>query len=210
MSGSITDRTIALAGVCQAAYLVQQIAQRGAAEPGSVEASIGSIFKLDARDVEDVYGGVHGVVRGVSVLRAQIGARSRSWDKELIRYVVGMLQLERKLTRRRAMVEKLQTGIRQATVQTEIFSITHPNVVARLADLYLQTISTLTPRIIVTGDQAHLSNPDNANLIRTLLLAGIRSAVLWRQLGGGHLQLLLERSKLLREANHLLTAMSSG
>ncbi len=210
MSGSITNRTLALAGVCQAAYLVQQVAQRGGAEPGSVEASIGSIFKLDARDVEDVYGGVHGVVRGINVLRTQIGASGRNWDKELIRYVVGMLQLERKFMRRHDLVDKLRTGIRQATVQMETFSIAHPNVIARLADLYLQTISTLTPRIIVTGNQAHLSNPDNANLIRTLLLAGIRSAVLWRQLGGGRLQLLLGRSKLLREANHLLTAMSSG
>lgn len=210
MSHSIKDRVIALAGVCQAAYLVQQVAHRGSAETASVEASVASILKLDAPGVEEVYGGLRGVVRGVNVLRAQIGAGGNAWDKELIRYIVGTLQLERKLMRRHDMLEKLQAGIRQAGLQVGTFPVTHPNIIARLADLYLQTISTLTPRIIVTGDQSHLSNPDNANLIRALLLAGIRSAVLWRQLGGRRLNLLFERSALLREANQLLAATSGG
>ncbi len=210
MAGSIRDRAIALAGVCQAAYLVQQVARRGSAEPDSTEASIGSIFKIDARDVVDIFDGVYGVARGIKVLRSQIGTATQAWDKELIRYIAGILQLERKFIRRRDMVEKLRAGILQASPQAETFSVIHPNVIARLADLYVQTISTLTPRIVVTGEQAHLSNPDNANLIRALLLAGIRSAVLWRQLGGKGLQLLFERGALLREANQLLSAPSGN
>jgi high frequency lysogenization protein len=45
----------------------------------------------------------------------------------------------------------------------------------------------LSPRIMVNGDPAHLNNPENANRIRALLLAGIRAAMLWRQSGGGRL-----------------------
>jgi high frequency lysogenization protein len=40
--------------------------------------------------------------------------------------------------------------------------------------------------------------------VRTLLLAGLRSAVLWRQLGGGRFDLMFGRKKIMREAEALL------
>ncbi len=43
----------------------------------------------------------------------------------------------------------------------------------------------------------HLQQTDNAAKIRALLLAGIRSARLWRQLGGHRWQLIFSRRKLL-------------
>ena len=69
----------------------------------------------------------------------------------------------------------------------------------------MKTISTITPRIMVSGNPAHLNNPENANRIRALLLAGIRGAMLWRQSGGGRWTLLLRRNVLLRETRMLLT-----
>ncbi|MCB1807912.1 MAG: DUF489 family protein, partial [Candidatus Competibacteraceae bacterium] len=53
----------------------------------------------------------------------------------------------------------------------------------------------------------HLNRPDNANRIRTLLLAGLRSAVLWRQKGGGRLTLLLRRKALLAQAQAMLDSL---
>ena len=78
---------------------------------------------------------------------------------------------------------------------------------ARFADLYLKTISTLTPRIMVSGSQLHLNNPENASRIRALLLAGVRAAILWRQSGGSRWKLLVRRNALLREARLLLAGM---
>ncbi|MEK7758734.1 MAG: DUF489 family protein, partial [Pseudomonadota bacterium] len=49
-----------------------------------------------------------------------------------------------------------------------------------------------------------LSNPAIADKVRAALLAGIRSAVLWRQLGGRRWQLLFSRGKLARTAAELL------
>ena len=43
----------------------------------------------------------------------------------------------------------------------------------------------------------HLQQTDTAAKIRALLLAGIRSARLWRQLGGHRWQLIFSRRKLL-------------
>ena len=42
-----------------------------------------------------------------------------------------------------------------------------------------------------------MQQPEVANRVRTLLLAGIRSATLWRQVGGHRWQLLFQRKKLL-------------
>lgn len=50
----------------------------------------------------------------------------------------------------------------------------------------------------------HLQDSRNADKVRALLLAGIRSAMLWRQLGGRRWQLLFSRRKLLDQLYPLL------
>jgi high frequency lysogenization protein len=59
---------------------------------------------------------------------------------------------------------------------------------------------------MIKGDQAHLSNVDNAAKIRALLLAGIRAALLWRQAGGDRWKLIFSRSAMQKEAQQLLKA----
>jgi high frequency lysogenization protein len=49
---------------------------------------------------------------------------------------------------------------------------------------------------MVQGDPRHLHAPDNQNRIRALLLAGIRAAWLWRQVGGSRWKILLGRKQL--------------
>jgi high frequency lysogenization protein len=79
-------------------------------------------------------------------------------------------------------------------------------LIEKLADLYTQTISTLGPRIMVSGDHGHLANPAIAAKVRAVLLAGIRSAVLWRQTGGQRWRLLFSRGRIARTAAELLAA----
>ena len=97
-------------------------------------------------------------------------------------------------------------GIELASSQVEYFgSETHENVIGRLADLYQQTISNLKPKIMVKGDAGLLQRPENANLIRALLLAGIRSAVMWRQCGGSRWNFIFRRKKILAICRQLLS-----
>jgi len=70
------------------------------------------------------------------------------------------------------------------------------SVVANLAGLYQETLSTFKFRIQVGGDPRLLQNTENAAKIRALLLAGIRAAMLWRQVGGRRWHLLFFRSRL--------------
>jgi high frequency lysogenization protein len=206
MSGSTTDQTLALAGVFQAAHLVQQIANLGRANEPALESSLESIFKFEAASTEEVFGGIPGVIDGLRILIAQLGGGQgqAERDLELTRYSVALLHLQRKLLRDRRMTEQIRAGIEATREQIDFFALTHSNTVARLADLYQQTISTLQPRIMVTGEQNHLRNPDNANRIRAVLLAGIRAAVLWGQLGGSRLKLVFGRRRFVAEAQRLL------
>lgn len=203
MSHDLRDRVLSLAGLFQATALVRDTARAGRDITPAVEASVHSLFVIDADSVEQVYGGAERLGLGLQVLLQQLDSGARgSRDMDLTRYAVAVLFLERKLARNPAMLERLRSGIEAARSQAEYFgSETHPSVIARLAEVYVQTISTLTPRIMVTGDPGMLQA--NADLIRTLLLAAIRSAVLWRQCGGSRLQLLLRRRAIVRLASEL-------
>jgi high frequency lysogenization protein len=204
MSDPMSDATLALAGVFQAAWMVREIAHRGSVRPDLFEVSIKSIFETDPPDTESVYGRKENLETGLRLLRDQLGGGNGRGDVEITKYVLAVLHLERKLVKNPRLMEMLRSGIARGRIQVGHFSFTHENVIAALADLYVKTVSTLTPRIIVSGQHGHLSNPANANKVRALLLAAIRSAVLWRQNGGNRLQLILRRRQFAGEANRLM------
>ena len=205
MLSSLRNRTLTLAGVYQACAMVRDIATNGRDLNVVVQSCINTLFKTDPESVEDVYGGISGVSSGLRVLNKQIGFEtSGQRDLEITRYALALLYLERKLVKNTKLMDILSSGIQAAKQQADYFeSVTHDNVIARLGDLYQQTVSTLSPRIMVSGQQ-EMHQASNANLIRTLLLAGMRSAILWRQCGGRRLQLLFGRKKIVNCAKELL------
>lgn len=170
----------------------------------ALEASLASVFTLDADTTEAVYGGVEGVRLGLKTLQEQLAKSGAPRDIELTRYVIGVMRLERRLAGRPEMLERIRKGIVDAQQQRQALGVAHPDVVACLAEIYTATISTLTPRIIVQGEQGYLSNLETAHKVRALLLAAIRSAVLWRQCGGSRLRLLFARNTTLRAIEKLL------
>jgi len=205
------DRFLALAGIFQACHLVQQIARTGMVEQSIFANSINSIFRVDVASPEDVYAGAENLQYGAKVLQLQLGnsqnnmaSSTQKPDIDVTKYVISILVLEKKLAKHPVLLNKIGVGVDKATAQAEHFSRTHENVIANLAEIYSQTVSTLKPQIIVNGEQNHLSNPDNANKIRALLLAANRSAVLWRQCGGKRWQILFKRKIFLDEAKKLL------
>lgn len=196
------DRCVALAGVFQAAELASQVARRGMADSSATEASIHSLFMIDADSVAAVYGGLSGVALGLKTMIRQLEGGSAR-NVETTRYVISMLHLEKKLKNQSAMQGRISQGIGETTRRTEHFPMLHGNILAGLAQIYSESISTLKPRIMVQGEPLHLQNPENINRIRALLLAGIRSAMLWRQCGGGKLQIIFGRKRLLKLARSL-------
>ena len=168
-----------------------------------------SILIDDAISAEALYGGLPKLNAGLNSLMYQLGSGRTAPDgkaKQLdaTQYSINVLALQKKLSNNPDTFKKLIDGISEAQKQLEFFPATHTNMIARLAELYSNTISTLGPRIMIRGDQNHLTNTDNAAKMRTLLLAGIRAALLWDQAGGTRWKLLFERGKMQREAEALL------
>lgn len=204
MNTTDNDRTLAFAGILQALLLVQNSAHGKPCDVDALQATLNSILLIDADSVEAVYGGISGVATGLRLIKTQLVGSGHKPDTELSRYLVTLLHLERKLSKRSGLMDALGEGIRRAQSQSEHFAVSHPNLLANLADTYSTTISTLKPRIMVNGDSARLTDTAVANQVRALLLAAMRSAVLWRQCGGTRPGLLLGRRKLVDSAGQLL------
>ena len=197
------DKTLALAGIFQATALVKNIAVNGLTDKHDFEICIRSIFETDPESVEAVYGQVEYLRTGLTTLIEQLGEKSSQRDIDIARYVISLLHLQGKLSKNKIMLDALSNGIERARRQTEHFHIAHENVIANLADIYSETISQIPPKIMVSGESQYLSNTDQANKIRALLLAGMRSAVLWAQLGGSRWQILLRRRRFSQEAERI-------
>lgn len=205
----IQDSTLALAGIFQSADLVKQVARTGKIDDAPFSVSIESVLRQDAPSTQAVYGGVESLRHGLQVLSTQLSNHQEGRDTDVLRYALGVMVLERKLIKQPQMLQRISKGISQAQQQAEMFGVLHPNVIANLASLYSETLSTFNYRIHVRGNPELLHTDVQVNRIRALLLTGIRSAVLWRQKGGGRLQLLFRRRKILDSVNRTLAQLHS-
>ncbi|EAW25783.1 hypothetical protein ATW7_19043, partial [Alteromonadales bacterium TW-7] len=77
-------------------------------------------------------------------------------------------------------------------------------MLSNIASIYLDVISPMGPRIQVTGTPSVLQQPMTQHKVRALLLSGIRSAVLWRQVGGKRRHLIFGRKKMVEQAKIIL------
>lgn len=197
------DQTIALAGVYQAAAFAHELAQSGAVSRRDCFAgSIESLFVVNPESTMAVFNhDINRVSLGLSTL-----IKSFNKDKaylNIIKYVLTLLNLQSKFMTNDAMVKQVQHGIQQAA-HLGSFEEHEKAMIEILAATYSKTISQLQPRVIIAGQPYHLKNNLVTEQIRAVLLAGIRSAVLWKQVGGSHLQLLFKRKAYLQEAEALL------
>ena len=188
---------LALAGILQASALVRDLARTGQVASEPFAASIQSLFKINARNVADVYAGEENLAYGMTCLKDVFSKENKQKDVDLNRYLISLLYLERRLARSQKTLALIGSRIEQAKTKADYFSPTHPNVIANLAEIYTDTLSKFRFRIQVLGESHYLTPPDNINKVRALLLAGIRSTVLWRQLGGSRWFIIFGRTKIL-------------
>lgn len=204
MERSLRNQVIALAGLAQAMELVKQTARTGRNDEMALKSSVLSVFMVDAEDILEIYGGLPQLVPGLRALKRQL-SEPRQVDPETARYASTLIYLEPLFTQNREMTEIISRAIRDAReIWDRSTERMDPEVFRILATAYQQTVSNLKPRIMVAGEQRQLSDPQNANQIRTLLLAGIRSALLWRQAGGSKWRVLFLRSRMQRIVDDLL------
>lgn len=208
------NRTLALAGVFQAARLVQQLAHHGRADEAALAASMNSVLALDAPSAEAVYGDARGVTLGLQCLKDNLNQPKDAAGVEISRYVASVLQLERTLESDTVMLATIRHGLKSVIAalpgdEADNSASSDTSIAAKLAELYRATLSTIRPRIMVSGEHGHLNDPGTAEMVRAVLLAGIRSAYLWRQLGGGRWQLLFNKQAIVSEARRILEQLAT-
>lgn len=195
MSFSIDDRVLALAGIAQALQQVRRIAETGHSENAIVRTAMDSVMRIDAASPAAVYGSATQLEPGLRLLRDYF--RNQGKDDLLPRLALSVMQLERRFVREDATIDKVTEGIARAARQAqELGESSHPDVLSAMGSLYADTISQLKPRIMVQGNPHYLGQAAVVSEIRALLLAAVRSAVLWRQLGGNYWDFLFSRKTM--------------
>jgi high frequency lysogenization protein len=198
------ERTMALAGIFQATELVRQAANHGTWSGYAADTCLDSLLAIDADTVEEIYGDASNLRLGAETLVSVLQGDRR--HVESLGYAVSIMQLEnnfRKKSDMQALIGRELQTITTIDEGLELHEIRDLQA-QKIADLYTRTISTLSPRIVINGRPQHLQVDRTVNWIRTLLFAGLRSAVLWRQMGGGRFSLMFGRKKMLEQAQTLL------
>jgi high frequency lysogenization protein len=206
---NLHHQTLALASMFQSANLINQMARGENINQAAFDCSCDSLFTIDAPSVEEIFGPGDGLMQGLKALIGYLGGEEKNPDRTMAYYVLSMIKLEGRLLKNAKMVDKVHKGLQDIQQQTHDFDLSPLARVHKIDGLYQKTISHIKPRILVHGDQHHLNNSDNTSKIRTLLFAGIRAAVLWRQLGGSRLKLLFSRKKYVQQAREILTRINN-
>jgi high frequency lysogenization protein len=204
----IEQQAIALAGVAQAARLVDQVSKTGTYPLEFLEPSIHSLFEFTPDSAADLFGGVAGVKLGLHNLSSILADRSARENMDIVRYVFALLYLERKFANDEPMMSVVRSRLEHASFGAEHFASNVNSLCQSVSGIYQDTLSKERFRIKVSGSAQHLQNTQNADIIRALLLAGVRSAFLWHQLGGRRWRLMLQRKKLLSASQNLSRSLS--
>nr|WP_115334464.1 high frequency lysogenization protein HflD [Shewanella baltica] len=204
MNEQLMNRTMAFAGILQAIAQVQHLARHGELDNAELAASLNTILVTNPDNTADVYQDKIVLQKGYKLILNQLGDSSQK-DVEITRYLVGVLALERKLVRSNSGLGMLAERINQVNRQLHHFAITDEQVIANLASIYSDIISNLGPKIQISGNPVCLQRPIVQQKIRALLLAAMRSAVLWRQLGGKRRHLVFARKAIVDTAKKSLT-----
>ncbi|MGB8713432.1 MAG: high frequency lysogenization protein HflD [Onishia taeanensis] len=193
----ISRQVLALAGVFQAAVVVDELARTGQVDERAWQTLIRATVDTDPESFEAIYGGHPNHLRqGLDTLSAVVGKQQA--NPVVLRYGFSLLLLSQKLRKSPQMMDTLGTRLTRVQSQAGHFGDTHENVVASLGEIYQDTISTFRYRIVVQGEPSLLQQRMMPERVRAALLAGVRFALLWHQQGGRRWKLIFQRGAMRR------------
>ncbi|MFC3282430.1 high frequency lysogenization protein HflD [Litchfieldella rifensis] len=198
----VTRQALALAGVFQAASVVDDLARHGQVDERAWTTLIRATVDTNPESFEAIYGGHPNYLRqGLDLLEAVVGRKQA--NPAVLRYGFSLLMLMQKLRKSDDMMATLGSRLTHVQGQAEHFGDTHENVVASLGQLYQDTLSTFKYRIVVQGEPSLLQQRMMPERVRAALLAGVRFALLWHQQGGRRWKLVFQRGALKKAIERL-------
>lgn len=201
-SGPTQGQVIALAGLFQSCAAVDELARHGSVPNDVLETCLESLF-IDSINPYDVFGGSTGLALGIETMQRLLTIEKASPQANILRYVIGVIQLAGRLLRHKRMLHEIATRLQNTQRMREHFPITHENIINNLAQLYQDTLSTFPYRIQVNGYAANLERKPVAARVRCLLFAAVRCAILWHRNGGRKRHLIFNRKQVLKLTKQL-------
>lgn len=204
MATNYHDITLALSGVCQSAKLVNELATQGNTDTLAFSTSIKSLLVTQPENTLAIFEDRAWNLRlGLQTLLSKLNSR----PQDLTRYWISLLNLANKLERNPQAKQELAQRITRVPEQLKHYGLLEPQMLSNFAAMYTDIISPLGKKIQINGTLTYLQQPAIQDQIRACLLAGIRSAVLWQQVGGTKWQLLFSRRKLFNAAKQIFDSL---
>lgn len=204
----IRSETISLAALYQACTQINRVARTGYVDPYATAALIRSLIITNPQSIDDIYAPANlkvGLRLIVEAMSSSVSDKSAD-TIEVSKMVFKIIGLEQVIERNAEVFDHLGSAIDGLRAKMlERYSdfedgnpdhVLDPDCVKEFSKLYESLISNNFPRLIIYGEQVHLMQPQNQEMIRALILCGIRAAVLWRQVGGRRRFLIFRRKAI--------------
>ena len=201
------NQTLSLAATIQCCILVQQLARLGATDENTLSRLVSTIFNFNTADPEELYFGSQTLKPGLKFI---VNSASTQMDQdrvEVLSLINAVQQVQKSVTKNSSVEMLLGKKLQEHAPNQNDIPYGDSNWSA-FNQIYVDTLSTIEPKIIVKGEANLLKNPVNVNKIRSGLLAAVRSAYLWNTVGGRRWHLLLWRKQYLHNAQSLLSTIS--
>lgn len=220
------NQVLALAAVFQATQLVHIIATAGSNHLGDSGQKYARLLLQTALNIRSgnnpnqnslvFFQHIHALKLGLKTLeqslvmpydphpKAPPHKIKRKSAKPALNYAMALLHLSAKVYRQPNFATTIEKKQRLILKQLAFFNYDyqHPSIIAALAQIYSETASTLSPKIMIKGSKLAFQDQHDVALIRALLFSGLQIAHYWRGLGGTPWKLILSKSKILREIRY--------
>jgi high frequency lysogenization protein len=203
MKHSRKEQAVALAGLLQACRCVELMATQGQCDKYWERPLFDSLFVFNAPDTPSIYGGIHQLRPGLTLLLDLLRGQNTQNMSGIANLSMNALVVQKQLAANQDMLAILGQRLEHIANHSDLYQ-SDSALHNAIAGIYQDTLSTLSFRIKVSGQVALLQREDIAKHIRALLLCAVRSAMLWRQLGGRRWHLLLNKGALIKAAEQLL------
>ena len=190
----LKNETISLGAIYQACNEIKKIAWQGEINNNIIEPLINSVYQTTSEEIEDVFISTKRLNSGLDFLRRQLVGDAFSRDGEVSRYFEAIGILVKNMNKKDEVLNKLRIELTKQSMPIKEDNLDQHALF--LSELYLSTVSTVEPRIIVNGDNKYLTDKKNAAMIRSLLLCAIRSFILWQQSGGSKFRIFIFKKKI--------------
>ncbi len=183
------------------------MAHAGSTDENLLSRMTRTAMMLDTPEPEQLFGNAADLSAALTLLAEVGGGRPDAGQLEVLRMANAALQLQAALRGSDLIRDKL--GRRLSRLDPDAHDIPFADdVYFSLNDLYTETLSQLSPSIVVNGSKGYLQNAVLVAKVRSALLAAVRNAWLWHQLGGRRWHLLVFRGRYGASARELLRAQN--